>query len=106
MPEDPLGPLTGIDPTLAKHVSSEDDWAFEDGILPKKTKLLIALAYDAANGATHGARVLAEWAIKTGASREEIGEALRVAYVMSGRGSIFIAAHALRGLFPEAPLQE
>jgi alkylhydroperoxidase/carboxymuconolactone decarboxylase family protein YurZ len=73
-------------------VKSEDDWAFVDGALPK---LLIAAAFDAAHGATHGARFLAEHAVKAGSSKEEAREAFRVAYVMSDRGSVHVAAKNL-----------
>jgi AhpD family alkylhydroperoxidase len=103
MPDDPLSSVAEIDPALVEHVKSEDDWAFADGALPRKTKLLIAAAFDAANGATHGARFLAEQAVKAGASKEEVGEAFRVAYVMSGRGSVYVAAHAVKNLFPGNP---
>ena len=106
MAENPLDTVAGIDPMLDEHVASEDAWAFADGALSAKVKFLIAMAYDTAHGATHGARVLAEWAVRAGASKEEIGEALRVAYVMGGRGGIYIAAHALRGLFSKDVTKE
>ena len=103
MPDDPLSSLAEIDTVLVEHVKGEDNWAFAEGALPKKIKLLIAAAFDAAQGATHGARFLAEQAVKAGASKAEVGEAFRVAYVMSGRGSTFVAAHALKNLFSENP---
>ena len=99
MPDDPLSSVAEIDPALVEHVKSEDHWAFADGALSRKTKLLIAAAFDAAQGATHGARFLVEQAVEAGASKEEVGEALRVAYVMSGRGSVYVAAHAVKNLF-------
>ena len=50
MPENPLSTAMKIDPKLVEHMKSEDDWASADGALPRKTKLLIAIAYNAAHG--------------------------------------------------------
>jgi AhpD family alkylhydroperoxidase len=100
MPENPLSTVMKIDPKLVEHIRSEDEWAFADGALPRKTKLLIAIAYDAARGAANGVRSLAQQAINAGATKEEIGEALRVAYVLSGIGSVYVASQGLKELFP------
>jgi alkylhydroperoxidase/carboxymuconolactone decarboxylase family protein YurZ len=100
MPENPLNTLMKIDPGLVEHMRSADAWAFEDGALSKKIKLLIAIAYDAAHGAANGVRSLSEQAIKAGATKAEIGEAIRVAYVLSGIGSVYVASQGLRELFP------
>lgn len=100
MPENPLNTVTRIDPALVEHVRREDEWAFADGALTRKTKLLMALAYDAAHGAADGVRSLAREAISAGATREEIGEALRVAWALSGIGSAYVAAQGLKELFP------
>jgi alkylhydroperoxidase/carboxymuconolactone decarboxylase family protein YurZ len=89
-----------VDPKLVDHMRGADDWAFADGALPKKTKVLIAIAYDAAHGAVNGVRSLTQDAIKAGATKEEIGEALRVAYVLSGIGSVYVASQGLKDLFP------
>ena len=100
MPENPLNTAMRIDPKLVEHIRGEDEWAFADGALPRKMKLLIAIAYDAAHGAANGVRSLAQQAVKAGATKEEIGEALRVAYVLGGIGSVYVAADALKELFP------
>ncbi|MGA2640460.1 MAG: carboxymuconolactone decarboxylase family protein [Spirochaetia bacterium] len=100
MPENPLSTVVKIDPKLVEHLRSEDQWAFADGALPRKTKLIIAIAYDAAHGAVSGVKSLAQEAIKPGATKDEIGEALRVAYVLSGIGSVYVASQALKELFP------
>jgi alkylhydroperoxidase/carboxymuconolactone decarboxylase family protein YurZ len=78
MPENPLNTVARIDPKLVEHMRNADAWAFADGALPRKMKLLIAIAYDAAHGAANGVRSLARQAIDAGATKEEIGEALRV----------------------------
>jgi AhpD family alkylhydroperoxidase len=100
MPENPLSTVMKMDPKLVEHLRSEDEWAFADGALPRKTKLLIAIAYDAAHGAANGVRSLAQQAINAGATKEEIGEAIRVAYVLSGIGSVYVASQGLKELFP------
>jgi alkylhydroperoxidase/carboxymuconolactone decarboxylase family protein YurZ len=66
--------------------------------LPKKVKLLMAMAFDAADGAVGGVRGLAQRAIREGATKEEMGEALRVAFLMKGVGSLYIGSQGLRDL--------
>jgi len=83
MPENPLNTVMKIDPKLVEHMRSEDAWA-----------------YDAAHGAANGVRSLAQQAIQAGTTKEEIGEALRVAYVLSGIGSVYVASQSLKELFP------
>lgn len=100
MPENPLSTAMKVDPGLVERMRSDDDWAFADGALSRKTKLLIALAYDAAHGADNGVRSLARQALEAGATRQEIGEALRVAFVLSGVGSVYTASQGLKELFP------
>ena len=73
--------------------------ALAEGALPRKVKLLMALAYDAAHGA-NGVRSLAQQAMAAGATKEEIGEALWVAFVLSGVGSVYVASQALKEQFP------
>ncbi len=99
MPENPLSAATRIDQKLVEHLRSEDEWVFSDGALPRKVKLLMAMAYDAAHGAANGVRSLAQQAVKAGATREEIGEALRVAFLLGGVGSVYVASQGLQDLF-------
>ncbi len=100
MPDNPLDTAMKIDPKIVEHMKTTDEWVFADGALPKKVKLLMAMAFDAAAGATGGVRGLAQRAIKEGATKDEIAEALRVAYVMTGVGSIYIGSQGLKELFP------
>ncbi len=100
MPENPLETAMKVDPGLVERMTRENDWAFADGALPRRIKLLIALAYDAAHGAPDGVRSLARQALGAGATREEIGEALRVAFALAGVGSVYVASQGLRELFP------
>jgi alkylhydroperoxidase/carboxymuconolactone decarboxylase family protein YurZ len=99
MPENPLTAAEKVDPRLVDHMRMTDDWIFADGALPKKVKLLMAMAFDAAHGAIGGVRGLAQRAMKEGATKEEIGEALRVAYLMNGVGSLYIGSQGLKELF-------
>ena len=62
-----------------KHVDDTDALVYADGALPRKVKLLMAMAFDAADGAPGGSG-LAEQAMKAGATKPEIAEALRVAF--------------------------
>ena len=99
MAEHPLQIFEKTDPQLFKLIESSSELALGDGALPRKYKLLIAMALDAALGATGGVRSLAQRAMQAGATKEEVSEALRVVYHISGVGSIYTAAPALRELF-------
>ncbi len=100
MPENPLLTMTKLDPELMKQLKSIDDIVYSDGALPRKIKLLIAMAFDAAQGAAMGVKALAASAMQAGATKQEIAEALRVAYHLSGVGSLFTASEGLKELFP------
>ena len=99
MPENPLKIIADTDPELFKAVENARDLALGDGVIPRKYKYLIAMALDATHGTVTGVASLAQAAMKAGASKEEITEALRVTYYISGVGSTYTAAHGLAGLF-------
>ncbi|MFC1969567.1 carboxymuconolactone decarboxylase family protein [Chloroflexota bacterium] len=73
--------------------------ALSDGAIPRKYKVLIALALDAAHGASEGVKTLANVAIQAGATKEDIAETLRVAQYVCGVGSIYTTSRALKELF-------
>lgn len=98
MAEHPLATLQGIDPHIVKHLQEADGLIYGSGALPKKIKLLIAMAFDAAQGAENGVRALAAAALREGATREEIAEALRVAYHLAGVGTLYTASAGLKGV--------
>ena len=100
MPENPLSAMNKIDPDFMGTLMKMDEMDFADGALPRKIKLLIAMAFDAADGADTGVKALAQAALKAGATREEIAEAIRVAYHLSGVGSVYTASDGLKELFP------
>jgi alkylhydroperoxidase/carboxymuconolactone decarboxylase family protein YurZ len=97
--ESPLKILEKLDPDLLKLVENTGKFALADGTLPRKFKLLIAMALDASHGAVQGVKSLAQAATEAGATREQIMEALRVAQYVSGVGSVYTAAHALKELY-------
>ncbi|MDP3104013.1 MAG: carboxymuconolactone decarboxylase family protein [Candidatus Methanoperedens sp.] len=97
----PLKIYEKLDPELLRHVEKSGEFVFNDGALPKKYKLLIAMAFDASFGAVQGVKSLARQAIEAGATPEEITEVLRVAQHLSGVGCIYTAGLALKELFEE-----
>jgi alkylhydroperoxidase/carboxymuconolactone decarboxylase family protein YurZ len=96
MAEEPLKVFETADPELLKLVQDTGEFALADGALPRRFKLLIAMALDAAHGAVGGVQALAGAALQAGATKQEITEALRVAQYVSGVGSVYVAGHALR----------
>ncbi len=99
MAEHPLKIFEKVDPELLRLIQSTNALALSDGALPKKFKLLIAMALDASQGAAEGVKSLAQQAMKAGATKEEIAEAIRVAQYICGVGSVYTAAHAFKDLF-------
>jgi len=95
MDENPLKVFEKLDPEFLRLVEDTSNFALSDGALPKKFKLLIAIALDASVGAVQGVKALAQAAMQAGATKEEIREALRVAQYISGVGSVYTAAQAI-----------
>jgi alkylhydroperoxidase/carboxymuconolactone decarboxylase family protein YurZ len=94
----PLKIYEKLDPALLKHIDNSRHFVFADGALPRKFKLLIAMAFDASYGAVNGVKSLAQQALEAGATKEEIAEAVRVAQYLSGVGSVYTAAQGLKDL--------
>jgi alkylhydroperoxidase/carboxymuconolactone decarboxylase family protein YurZ len=99
MAEHPLKIFEEIDPELLKLVKDTNAFALADGALPRKFKLLIAMALDASHGTVQGVKSLTQQAMQAGATKEEVMEALRVAQYISGAGAVYTAAHAFKELF-------
>ncbi len=98
MAEHPLSTMEKLDPEFMKVVRETEGLIYADGALPSRIKLLIAMAFDAADGAPAGVRALALAALKAGATKGEIVEALRVAYQLSGVGSLYCASFGLKDI--------
>lgn len=99
MPDHPLKVFEELDPELLNLVENTRKLALAEGALPRRFKLLIAMALDASHGTVEGVKALAQLALQAGATKEEIRETLRVAQYISGVGSVYTAAHALKELF-------
>ena len=99
MPENPLKAIETLDLELFKAVENARELSLTGGVMPEKYKYLIAMVLDAVHGAEVGVHSLAQAAINAGASKEEVAEALRVAYFVDGMGCIYTAARGLSGLF-------
>ncbi len=99
MAESPLKIIEKLDLALFKNVEATQTLARAEGALPRKVKLLMAMALDASHGTVEGTRSLTQQAMKAGATREEIMETVRVAQYISGAGCVYTAAHALKDLF-------
>jgi alkylhydroperoxidase/carboxymuconolactone decarboxylase family protein YurZ len=96
MAERPLSTLNKIDPTMIKRLEELDEFVYGSGSIPRKIKLLIAMAFDAAHGAENGVRSLATAAMQDGATTAEIAEVLRVAYHLSWVGALYIGSIGLK----------
>ncbi len=99
MAENPLKIFEKMDLDLLKLVDNTKALALNDGALPRKFKLLIAMALDASQGTVEGVKSLTQQALNAGATKDEIMEALRVAQYICGVGCVYTAAHAFKEIF-------
>ena len=100
MDKTPLEAIKKLDPAFFDRVGQIRAQVFQDGALPAKTKLLIAMALDAAAGTSTGVASLARQAMQKGATREEISEALQVTHYINGVGSVYTASAGLSEVLP------
>jgi len=98
MAGNPLETLARLDPQIVDHLKTGDQFVFADGALSGKIKLLMALAFDAAHGASDGVAALAQRAMRAGATPAEIVEAVRVAWHLAGVGALYTASRGLKDL--------
>ncbi len=100
MSGNPVENYVKSDPKLVEYWMNLQGLVFSEGVLSVKVKYLLATAIDVTLGSVEGATVLAQRAVKSGASKEEITEALRIAYSIGGNQAFFTAASVLQSLFP------
>jgi alkylhydroperoxidase/carboxymuconolactone decarboxylase family protein YurZ len=93
-----LKPIEDLDKDLYDLVEKTRDMSLQDGALPRKIKLLIAMALDASRGSVPGVTALIKQAIDAGATKIEIMEALRITHFIYGVGSVYTVALALNGI--------
>lgn len=96
MADHPLKIYEDLDPKLLSLINDTRTLALSDGALPRKTKLVIAMLLDAVQGASDGVQALAREAIKAGATKQEIAEAIRVGQYICGSGCAYTAAKGLK----------
>ena len=101
MSGNPLDIFKEFDPKALECWSNLQGLTYAEGALSTKTKLLMAMAIDAETGAAQGAIVLGQRALKMGATKEEIVEALRVANSIGGNRALFTSAIVLQSLFKQ-----
>ena len=101
MSGNPLDIYKEFDPKVLECSRNLQELTYSEGALSQKNKLLIAMAIDAEHGALQGAVALGKRALKQGAAKEEIVEALRVAYSIGGNQALYTSALVLQGLFKQ-----
>jgi len=99
MSSNPLDAYKEYDPKLIEQYEKLQGLTYSEGALPTKFKLLIALAIDVEHGAMQGAIAIGHRALKMGATKEEIIEALRIAYQIGGNKALFTSAQVMQVLF-------
>lgn len=100
-PKNPLECLGNIDPELFKLIQETRKVTYEvqPGGLSLKYKLLVAMAIDASHGAAGGVGSLTRQAMTAGATKQEIGDTLRVVQMICGVGAMHTAAQGLKDIF-------
>ena len=76
--------LAEQDPEMYEFVLKMDHFIWDDGVLSRKTKKLIAIAIAASLRDQHAVRAQMAGAAHLGVTSEEIDEALRVTYLLAG----------------------
>jgi alkylhydroperoxidase/carboxymuconolactone decarboxylase family protein YurZ len=76
--------LTENDPEMFNMVMKFEEFIWDDGALSRKTKKLIAISIAAALRDQHAVRAQLSGAANLGVTKEEVDEALRVTFLLSG----------------------
>ncbi len=100
IPSNPLDIFREFDPKISNTGITFRGLTYAEDTLNAKNKLLITMTIDASAGAVQGAIVLDQRTMKIGASKEEIVEALRVAYGIGGNQALFTSASILQEPIP------
>ncbi|MBN1165975.1 MAG: carboxymuconolactone decarboxylase family protein [Methanospirillaceae archaeon] len=79
-----LKDLEKSDPDIFALVMKLDQMVWDDGALSRKTKKLIAIAIAAALRDQHAIKAQMQGAHALGVTKDEVEEALRVAYLLAG----------------------
>ena len=76
--------IAETDPELHEMILKLDQYVWDDGVLSCKTKKLIAIAIATSMRDQHAIRAQMAGAKSLGVTKEEVEEALRVAYLLAG----------------------
>ena len=76
--------LAETDPDLHEMILKLDQYVWDDGVLSSKTKKLIAIAIATSMRDQHAIRAQMAGAKSLGVTKNEVEEALRVAYLLAG----------------------
>lgn len=76
--------LADTDPDLHEMILRLDQFIWDDGALSRKTKKLIAIAIATSMRDQHAIRAQMAGAKSLGVTKDEVEEALRVAYLLAG----------------------
>jgi 4-carboxymuconolactone decarboxylase len=76
--------LAETDPDLHEMILKLDQYIWDDGALSRKTKKLIAIAIATSMRDQHAIRAQMAGAKSLGVTKDEVEEALRVAYLLAG----------------------
>ncbi|HWQ64097.1 MULTISPECIES: carboxymuconolactone decarboxylase family protein [Methanospirillum] len=76
--------LAETDPDLHEMILKLDQYIWDDGALSRKTKKLIAIAIATSMRDQHAIRAQMAGAKNLGVTKDEVEEALRVAYLLAG----------------------
>ena len=98
MTENSLQVIINEDIELFNLLEDTHQLAFVEGGIPLKYKFLIAMALDAVNGSTSGVKYFIMQAMKAGATKEEVMQAIRITHHGFGVGSVYTASSALKDI--------
>lgn len=76
--------LSETDPDMHEMILRLDQYIWDDGALSRKTKKLIAIAIAASMRDQHAIKAQMAGAKNLGVTKDEVEEALRVAYLLAG----------------------
>ncbi|MDD1723569.1 MAG: carboxymuconolactone decarboxylase family protein [Methanospirillum sp.] len=76
--------LAGTDPNLHEMILKLDQYIWDDGVISRKTKKLIAIAIATSMRDQHAIKAQMAGARSLGVTKDEVEEALRVAYLLAG----------------------
>ncbi|ABQ26696.1 carboxymuconolactone decarboxylase family protein [Geotalea uraniireducens] len=76
------------DPVFYEKIIEMREFAYKDGALSSKIKLLMIMLMDAAYGSKIGCAKISDMARRVGATEEEIRETVRLSFIMGGLNGI------------------